>query len=499
MVNSNHYSEFRTQSKKGILVIYINQIYGLLKTFWILLFLFIQKFSKFSEVSLNYIYLGIVFVLLFFLVRAFLIFKNFQFKIENNHFILKKGILKKNIIEIPFDRIQNINFKQNIIQQIINVYELNIETAGSAKAEISIKAMSLAHANDLKNAITIFDKSNQKSEVFREEKPLLKIGLLELLKVSLTENHFKSLLLLFALLVGFYQQINQLFESSGNNELVDDFITENTSAIQTSIIVVLIFSILLVLVGVFSSFVRVFLTHFNLTVFIKNDTLEIDQGLTTKKSIVLKKNKVQHITISTNPIKEKLGISFITFTQAESGISKEKQKTIIKIVGCKATQITKIKNLLFPDENLHDFDNNHVGSFYKTRLYLRGFLALLLINIGFFFGFENHTIFWLNSILLPILVFLTELKFKKRTFLFSDELLQINYGTIETHQTFLPFYKIQHVSLTKTIFQERKNVSDVVFQTASGKLKIPCLKDSEALKILNFALYKIETSQQSWM
>ena len=123
MVNSNHYSEFRTQSKKGILVIYINQIYGLLKTFWILLFLFIQKFSKFSEVSLNYIYLGIVFVLLFFLVRAFLIFKNFQFKIENNHFILKKGILKKNIIEIPFDRIQNINFKQNIIQQIINVYE----------------------------------------------------------------------------------------------------------------------------------------------------------------------------------------------------------------------------------------------------------------------------------------------------------------------------------------------------------------------------------------
>jgi putative membrane protein len=78
-------------------------------------------------------------------------------------------------------------------------------------------------------------------------------------------------------------------------------------------------------------------------------------------------------------------------------------------------------------------------------------------------------------------------------------LLQINYGTIETHQTFLPFYKIQHVSLTKTIFQERKNVSDVVFQTASGKLKIPCLKDSEALKILNFALYKIETSQQSWM
>ena len=499
MVNSTLFSEYTTQSKKGILVIYIHQIYGFLKAFWILLFLFIQKFSKFSEVSLSYIYLGIAFVLLFFLVRAFLIFKNFQFKIANNHFILKKGILKKNSLEIPFDRIQNINFKQNIIQQIINVYEVNIETAGSTEAEISIKAMTLEQANALKNTITIFDISNQKSEVVHEEKPLLKIGLLELLKVSLTENHFKSLLLLFALLVGFYQQINQLFESSGNNELVDDFISKNTSAIQASLIVIVIFSILLVIVGLFSSFIRVFLTHFNLTVFIKNDTLEIDQGLTTKKSIVLKKNKVQHITISTNPIKEKLGISFITFTQAESGISKEKKQGTIKIVGCKSVQISAIKNLLFPDENLANFDTNQVDLYYKIRLYVRVVLALLLVNTGFYFGLDNPTVFWVNILLLPILVFLTELKFKKRTFLFSDTLLQINYGTIETHQTFLPLYKIQHVSLKQTIFQERKNVADVVFQTASGKLKIPCLKVSEALKMVNFALYKIETSQQSWM
>ena len=161
--------------------------------------------------------------------------------------------------------------------------------------------------------------------------------------------------------------------------------------------------------------------------------------------------------------------------------------------------IMAIKNLLFPDENLADFDTNQVDSYYKIRLYVRVFLALLLVNTGFYFGLDNPTVFWVNILLLPILVFLTELKFKKRTFLFSDTLLQINYGTIETHQTFLPLYKIQHVSLKQTIFQERKNVADVVFQTASGKLKIPCLKVSEALKMVNFALYKIETSQQSWM
>jgi len=95
MDNATNFSDFRTQSKKGILVIYSNQIYSFIRAFSILLFVFIQKFSKFSSISLSYIYFGFAAVLLFFLVRAFLIFKNFQFKVENNHFILKKGILKK--------------------------------------------------------------------------------------------------------------------------------------------------------------------------------------------------------------------------------------------------------------------------------------------------------------------------------------------------------------------------------------------------------------------
>ena len=61
--------------------------------------------------------------------------------------------------------------------------------------------------------------------------------------------------------------------------------------------------------AVLSSFVRVFLNHFNLVVYIKKAVFEISQGLTTKKSIVLRKEKVQHITVKTNPLKKILGIA----------------------------------------------------------------------------------------------------------------------------------------------------------------------------------------------
>ncbi|WP_373940797.1 PH domain-containing protein [Polaribacter sejongensis] len=325
MNNTFDFSQFSKQSKKGILVIYLKLLYKVLKAFWVLLFLFIQKFSELNESTFFYIYLGLGFLFLFFLIRAFLIYENFQFKVQNNHFILKQGILNKTNTSISFDRIQNINFKQNIIQQIINVHEVNIETAGSNKTEISIKALSFQKAKALKSQLSSYNSNILKEESIKE-KPFLKISLLELLKVSLTENHLQSLLIFLALLLGLYQQLEQLFSGIGKDYLLNEYIEKSGNSFHKSVFVFIVLFILLVFIAILSSFVRVFLFHFNLTVFIKDQNFEIYQGLLTKKSIILKKDKIQSITVSTNPIKKILGISFITFKQAVSGEIGKKTK-----------------------------------------------------------------------------------------------------------------------------------------------------------------------------
>ena len=86
MDSIENFRQFRRQSKKGILVIYLNLLYKTLKAFWLLLIIFIQKFSNISETTIFYIYLGVAGLLFFFLIRAYFIFINFQFKIENQHF-----------------------------------------------------------------------------------------------------------------------------------------------------------------------------------------------------------------------------------------------------------------------------------------------------------------------------------------------------------------------------------------------------------------------------
>lgn len=501
MTNSFDFSSFSRQSVKGILVIYINQIYTALKISWILLFLILKDFSKVQKVvDAVYIYLGFAAILLFFLVRAYLIYKNFQFKVSNEHFILKQGILKKSNTSIPFDRIQNINFKQQIVQQIIGVFEVSIETAGSSKTEIAIRALSLEKAKALKEYITKNNGLPKENAEIEIEKPLLKIGVKELFKVSLTENHLQNLFLFFALLLGLFNQLQQVFDSLGQTETLDGFIEENTSAFSASIFIVLVATILLTVTALLSSFVRVFLIHFNLSAYLKKDAFEINQGLFTKKSIILKKQKIQNLTVSTNPLKRLIGINFITFKQAVSGkVQNKKKDKLIRIVGCKKDQVETIKSSLFDASEAENSTKKFPENYFKRRLFLFTFLFLIIVYSSVFMLFTHFEILYSLLLVVPLVVFLIHKKVKKRFYKISDDMLLVGKGLLETHVTYLEIFKVQNIQMQQTIFQKRSNVADLILQTASGKIKIPCINDMDALSIYNHTLYKVETSQSEWM
>lgn len=493
------FSQFSHQSKKGILVIYGSLLYKFVKVSWIFLFVVFKDFSQLTDQKLLYIYLGIAFFLVFFLVRAYLIFINFQFKVTDNYFILKQGILKKTNTSISFDRIQNINFKQNIIQQIIGVHEVNIETAGSNKTEISIKAMPFNKAKALKKQLTNNKIVEELTAEKTEEKPLLKISPLALLKISLTENHIQSLLIFLALLFGLFQQLQQVFKGILKDNIISEYIKESSSSFQQSLFLAVVLVILLVFTAILSSFVRVFLFHFNLTVFVKKQSFEIYQGLFTKKSIILKKEKIQNITISTNPIKKILGISFITFKQAVSGRVNQKKEKLIRIVGCKKEQIAEVKALLFNFADVDSLEKKQVHTYLKVRMYFRVVLFLLLINIGVHFIFTDAKIYLFNLFAFPFFIFIINLIYRKRFYKINKDILLVGTGILETHLTYLPFFKVQNIKMKQTFFQERNKVVDLVFQTASGKIKLPCIDKNEAIKIYNYTLFKVESSKDLWM
>ncbi|TXD51316.1 PH domain-containing protein [Polaribacter sp. IC063] len=499
MNNSFDFSNFSRQSPKGILVIYTNLIYKVIRVTWLLLFLILKDFSKVFSIVGNYIYLGLVVLLLLLLARAYLIYKNFQFKIADERFILKQGILKKTTTSIPFHRIQNINFKQNIIQQIIGVFEVSVETAGSKKTEIAIKALSLEKAEALKELISKNTQFNQHPTEKDETKPLIKIGIKELFKVSLTENHLQNLVLFLAIILGFFQQIEQIVSSLGDTALLDGFIEESTNALSASFFLVTVLLFFLTFIALMSSFVKIFLIHFNLTTYLKDDSFEINQGLFTKKTTILKKQKVQNITVSTNPLKRFIGIYFITFKQAVSGKVNVKKNKLIRIVGCKAEQVAIIKQRLFDATDVENEEKKYPDGYYKRRMFIWVFLFITILYSFLYLIFQQIEILYSTVFVFPFIIFLILKKVKKRFYKISETMLLLGSGLLETHHTYFEIFKVQNIKMKQTIFQKRSNVADLILQTASGKIKIPCIQFKDAIEIYNHTLYKVETSKTSWM
>ena len=57
------------------------------------------------------------------------------FVVTNHRLISRQGVLARNSVEIPLDRIANVNFKQSIFERLVGVGDILIESAGKDSAQ----------------------------------------------------------------------------------------------------------------------------------------------------------------------------------------------------------------------------------------------------------------------------------------------------------------------------------------------------------------------------
>ncbi|PCI32386.1 MAG: hypothetical protein COB60_09560 [Flavobacteriaceae bacterium] len=497
MENKFDFTSFSRQSTRGVAVYYFKILYKIVKVTWILIFIILSKKSIGSLQT--YFFILLIGVLVYVLVRAILLFVNFKFKVTDKDFVLHQGIISKSRISIPFEKIQNINFKQNLIQQVINVVEVEIETAGDKSVEISISALSHERARALKKLLV--SKTVTFNQDLQEEDYgiIQKISVLELLKVSLSENHFKSLLVLVGLGFSFYVQVKDFFKTLEIEEQFDVLIEDSAQQVEYTSILIFLLITGSFFIAILTSFFRVFILHFGLTIAIREGVLEISQGLFTKRNNIIRKQKVQQLIISTNPLKKILGIYNVAFKQAVSG--KQKKGSILKIVGTKTRQVKTLKKLIFSNT---DFTNQQAYKphfYYRRKMFFQGFLFVLILNIIYSIPFINEGWVWYlcNVVLIPYIIWMVQLKYNKQFYKLNRDMLWVGEGQIGTTYQYVACFKIQYVSLKQTIFQKRHQVFDVYIQTASGKIRIPCVPQKEAFQLYDYLLYKSQTATEAWM
>jgi putative membrane protein len=489
------------QSNIGVLVMFLDTIRQYAKALGPLLVIWVIQFKDMDKL---YLFLGIGAILIVTGVIAYLKFLNFTFYLdyENEEFIINEGVFNKTRITIQLSKIQQVNISQSLLQKIIGVYALDVDTAGSNNKEGEIKAISHPLALELKARLLdnskkskIVDPETHDAAIVEEEIPFIKISFLSLIKVGITSNYIKSFSLL---LIFFFTVSDNIAKITGKDVIHDgeikNYVNEDLMFQAILIALFVLFAMVLII-----NLIRIIFRYFDYKITRQKGSLLLSFGLLNTKSTIIKLEKVQITSVSRNYFQKKMNILELKIKQATSG-EKEERKSAIEIPGCNESERDQILKLLFDKIP-------RKGLMLKPNFRKLGFALFLTIGLpllGFYiFRSYNPTVAETGDYLIPVYVLFVGtvqfFKFRNNRLFIHDDFIIKQSGAWDVSDEIIEPSKIQAVTTSQLFWHKSINIGSITLHTAGGNIAFQLGNYETIKRHVNLWLYEIETSDSNWM
>jgi len=489
------------QSPIGVLVMFANTLQHYIKAFWPILLIWIFKSN---EINKNYVIIGIIVLVVVIGVIAYLKYLNFTFYIDedNDEFIINDGIINKTKTTIQLNKIQQVNINQTLIQRIIGVYSLDVDTAGSTNKEGKIRAISHELAIALKSKlmdnekkVVINDLEDTVAETSKSvEHPFLEISFLSLLKVGVTSNYIRSLGLLLTFFFTIYHNLRDVANNADIDNKIDEFIDDKVIINSLSLFVVLLLLAVFVI-----NVLRIIIRYFGFKITKQSGSLLLSFGLIDTKSTILKPEKVQIVSISRNYFQKKLDILEMKIKQA-SGEDKKSKNAAVEIPGCNNKESDEILKLLFhkiPQKGAMLLPN-------WRKLGFSIFLTIVLPVIGFFVigNYVDNSILEYANFTIVYIIFIGLILFfgfRNYRLFVNDDFIIKQSGAWDIENQMIEIKKIQGITTSQLFWHKPINIGSITLHTAGGNIAFQLGDYNKIKEYVNLWLYEIETSNSNWM
>jgi putative membrane protein len=489
------------QSPVAILLVIFKTSKNILRQIFFPLIVFFFLGRKSDNYGMYFIGTAIIFSTISMIYSIINYYKS-HYYIKGKELILNTGFISKKELSIPFERIQTINFEQNLIHRFFKVKKLKIDTAGSSDKELELEAIDDEKAEALKE-ILITVKQNeaqterktlnleqQASTQNKEEVEILKLSFIDLLKAGLFENHLKSVGLIFA--AGWYIYSNAQEVGIDAEDYID-----KVPPFAYGLYIVISGIVFFGLIAIVISLVKTILKYYDLKFTRILEGFKIRQGLFNTITVSALDHKIQTISWSDNLLKKIIGIFDLQLKQAKGRGTDETKESII-IPGCNESHINQVVSHLFPNEHIDLIELKKVDESYKNRGLFFALLIPCLINLLAIL-FVEWKLLVIGQVLLFLLPYMVVLRYRKLAFGFNDEVLRLKGGAFGDKNIVTAIYKIQTISKKQSPFQRKRGLASLYLQNASGNEVIPYIREEDANEIMNLFLKKVETDRRSWM
>ncbi|AWH87019.1 hypothetical protein HYN59_13220 [Flavobacterium album] len=504
---TNDFSQPQRQSLVGVVIMFGNTFQKTVRALWPILIIWVLKINQFNKAYLG---IGALAVFLLIAIIAYFRYLNFTFQLdeENEEFIIKEGVFNKTRLAIPLDKIQQVSINQSLLQRIIGVHALEVDTAGTGKKEVTIKAISHELAISLKERLldgardsksvnyaidaTVEERETAKSHAF------IQISLLSLIKTGVTSNYVRTFALLLAFVITTFQHIDEYAGLAGfSTDPLDDYITVEVMLKFLAFIIVGIMALIIVI-----NLVRTIIKYFGYKITRQKDSLLLSYGLINTKNTILRPDKVQIVTVTRNFFQKKLDIQDLKIRQASNreANNHDQKKTAIEIPGCNNSEKDVLLEFL-----LGEVPHRGVVLKPNIRKMLVPTVIFLIIPLSAYFWIANTVgpkLF--NFILfLPAYVLLVGVMiyfgFRHSRLFVNDDFIIRQSGAWDVENDFVAPHKIQTISLTQYFWQKGSDIGIVSLHTAGGTIYFGLANYTKLKQFVNYWLYQVETGKKHWM
>lgn len=380
-------------------------------------------------------------------------YRRFSYELGPETVDIDSGVLSRREREIPYGRIQNVDVAQNALQRLLDVAEVRIETAGGNETEASLEYVSRAEADRLQAEISRRKRATEGGETETEGaagEDLFVLADRELGILGLVSADFRVLALLSVLLSGFAPAM------AGIGPPGFDLLLALGPAVGV-----------LALAGLWvASAVRAVLRYYGFRLSRHGDELRYDRGLLQRYNGTIPLEKVQAVTIRENPIARALGYATLVIeTAGYAGGSGQVESAVP--IGRRDRVLALARSV----EPFGELSLERPPKRARTRYAVRYALAVVALAAAaaLVATLADVAFAWYLPLVLLVLVpGAAHLTWVNRGYQLEADHVVTRNGFWRRETKVVPYDRVQTVIGSQTVFQRRRRLGSVTFDTASG-------------------------------
>jgi len=415
----------------------------------------------------------------------------YEYELAGGALSIRSGVVGRREREIPLRRVQNVDVRQSLLQRLLGLAVVRVETAGGGQTEAVLNFVSKTEAERLQREIRegkravaaaageVPPEGEPTAGTEPAARPLFSIGDVELGLYALTSFQPSSLLfLVFAVPFGWEAAsavVLRVAAPLGGPTEIDPA----ALATVAGLILVVVGTLLAALATWAFSALLTLLGYHGFTLGRAGDDLVYERGLLRRYSGSIPLSKVQTLTLVEHVVARRLGYAGLRvetagYSAGGGGGGQGSSRPASAVPLATRERALALARSIEPFEELSFTRPPKVARRRYAARYLGAVLLLtavaygvgrLLAGVGVAAGLE----YWPVPLLaLPLVPVAAHYKWANRGYHLGPEHVALRDGFWRRRTRIVPYYRLQTVETRRTVFQRRLDLASVVADTASS-------------------------------